>query len=100
MAELSGFGRRRFLTRTASGIAAVALAGCDRLSENPYFTNILGSAEAVSRFAQKTLSGNNVLAREYAEADLSAGFRANGTTEPSDPEYRRLAESGFDAWRL
>lgn len=99
MAELSGFGRRRFLTRTASGIAAVALAGCDRLSENRYFTNILGSAE-VRDLLRRSWSGNNVLAREYGEADLSAGFRANGTTEPSDPEYRRLAESGFDAWRL
>ena len=53
---------------------------------------MLESAEAVSRLAQRTLTGKQALAREYTEADLSAEFRANGTTEPSDLEHQRLAE--------
>jgi hypothetical protein len=53
------------------------LAGCDRLSESPDFTKILASAEAVSRFVQKALTGRSALAREYTEADLSAEFRAD-----------------------
>jgi len=44
--------------------------------------------------------GRTALAREYGEADLSAEFRANGTTGPSDPEYQRLAQSEFADWRL
>jgi DMSO/TMAO reductase YedYZ molybdopterin-dependent catalytic subunit len=40
------------------------------------------------------------LAREFAEADISPDFRANGTTNPSSAEYRALAENGFGDWRL
>ena len=46
------------------------------------------------------MTGSNALAREYAETDISSEFRANGTIEPSDPDYQRLAESGFMDWRL
>jgi DMSO/TMAO reductase YedYZ molybdopterin-dependent catalytic subunit len=100
MTDFRGLGRRRLLAQVAGSVGALALAGCDRLSENPDFTRILDGAEAVSRFMQKTLTGRNALACEYVEADISADFRANGTTEPNDPDYQRLAESGFTDWRL
>jgi DMSO/TMAO reductase YedYZ molybdopterin-dependent catalytic subunit len=100
MADPDWLGRRRFLAHVAGTVGGLALAGCDRLSETPDFTRILESAEAVSRFVQKTLTGRNALAREYFDADISTDFRANGTTEPSDPDYQRLAESGFADWRL
>ena len=76
------------------------LGGCDNLSESPGFTKVLKDAEAVSRFAQKVVTGRGALAREYTDADLSTEFRANGTIEPSDPDYQRLAQNEFTDWRL
>jgi DMSO/TMAO reductase YedYZ molybdopterin-dependent catalytic subunit len=100
MADLKQLGRRRFLARAAGSTGALLLGGCDRLSGNPEFTKLLKSAEAVSRFAQRIFTGRTSLAREYTEAELSAEFRANGTTEPSDPDYQRLAQNEFADWRL
>jgi DMSO/TMAO reductase YedYZ molybdopterin-dependent catalytic subunit len=100
MADVEGLGRRRFLARAASGIGALILGGCDELSNDPGVTRLLESAEAVTRFAQRLVTPRHALAREYTEADLSPEFRANGTTEPTDPEYQRLAENGFADWRL
>jgi hypothetical protein len=39
-------GRRQFLARAASGIAALSLGGCDKLSTTPWFANLLGTAAA------------------------------------------------------
>jgi DMSO/TMAO reductase YedYZ molybdopterin-dependent catalytic subunit len=100
MADLKQLDRRRFLVRAAGGIGGLMLGGCDRLSDNLQFTKLLESAEAVSRFAQQIVTGRAALAREYTEADLSVEFRANGTTEPSDPDYQRLAQNEFADWRL
>jgi DMSO/TMAO reductase YedYZ molybdopterin-dependent catalytic subunit len=100
MANLKQLGRRRFLARAAAGIGGVMLGGCDQLSNNFEFTKLLKSAEAVTRFAQRLVVGSTALAREYTEADLSREFRANGTTEPSDPDYQRLARNHFADWRL
>ena len=100
MADLRKLGRWHFLGRLAGSLVALRLASCDRLSESPDFTKILDRAEAVSRFVQKALTAKDSLAREYTEADLSAEFGANGTTEPSDRHYQRLAGNGFVDWRL
>jgi DMSO/TMAO reductase YedYZ molybdopterin-dependent catalytic subunit len=40
------------------------------------------------------------LAREYSPTDISRQFRANGSIGVGDPEYIRLAQSGFADWRL
>jgi DMSO/TMAO reductase YedYZ molybdopterin-dependent catalytic subunit len=100
MADLGQVGRRRFLARAAGGIGGLMLGSCDQLSTDSDFTRLLESAEAVTRFAQRMITGQTALAREYTEADLSVEFRANGTTEPSDPDYLRLAENSFADWRL
>jgi DMSO/TMAO reductase YedYZ molybdopterin-dependent catalytic subunit len=100
MADMKQLARRRFLARAAGGIGGLMLGSCDRLSENLEFTRLLKSAEAVTRFAQRIVVGRTALAREYAEADLVTEFRANGTTEPSDPEYQRLAQNRFADWQL
>ena len=100
MADLKQVGRRCFLARAVGGIGGLMLGSCDRLSDNLEFTELLKSAEAVTRFAQRMITGQTALAREYTEADLSVEFRANGTTEPSGPDYQRLAENGFADWRL
>src|SRR5262245_55874115 len=100
MADLKPLGRRRFLARAAGGIGGLLLGSCDKLSETLEFSRLLNGAEAVTRWVQRMAVGRTALAREYAEADLSPQFRANGTTEPSDPEYQRLAQNGFADWRL
>jgi DMSO/TMAO reductase YedYZ molybdopterin-dependent catalytic subunit len=100
MVDHNRLDRRHVLGHIAGSFGTLMLTGCDRLSQDPDFTRILETAETVSRFAQKALTGSNALAREYAEADISPEFRANGTTEPGDPDYQRLAESGFTDWRL
>jgi hypothetical protein len=87
--------RRRFLAGAQSSISALMLGSSDRLSGGPEFTKLLKGAEAVSRHAQRIFTGRTSLARVYTEAELSAEFRANGTTEPSDPDYQRLAQNEF-----
>jgi DMSO/TMAO reductase YedYZ molybdopterin-dependent catalytic subunit len=94
-------GRRGFLLRAAGGLAALSLGGCDdTLSENPSVQKILESAENLTRVAQKAVTGAQDLAREYSEADISAEFRPNGTTDPEDERYRALASNNFIDYRL
>ena len=95
MSNLKRLGRRRFLARAGGSLGALLLSGCDGLSANPGFTKILESVETVSRSVQSALTGRTALAREYTESDLSAEFRANGTTEPTDPDYQKLAQNGL-----
>ena len=78
--------RRGFLRGVGIAGATLVLAGCDQLSQAPWFRNILFSAERLTRRAQRALLGSNDLAPEYAEADLSPKFRANGSTSPDDPD--------------
>jgi len=91
--------RRRFLMGLASGTGALALAGCDRLTQNPHVETLLNSTEKVTLAAQRAL-GRQRLAREYTEADLSPVFRANGTQMPDSAEYAQLLEREFVDWRL
>jgi len=92
-------GRRRFLTRAAAALGTAALAGCDQLSQESWFTQLLASAEGVTRAVQRAVIGQ-ALAREYAEADITRNFRANGTTEPQSDEYQALADKDFADWLL
>jgi DMSO/TMAO reductase YedYZ molybdopterin-dependent catalytic subunit len=92
--------RRGFLRRASAALTTLLLGGCDRLSASPQVQNLLSSAEEVNRWLQRRLIGGHALAREYTEADLSPQFRANGSTDPDDPAYRRFAAKGFVDWRL
>ena len=92
--------RRRFLTGAAAGMSALALAGCDRVSNAPWFGDVVEAAESLTRGVQRTLVGRQALAREFTEADLSPVFKANGSTNPDNPEYQLLAAGGFKDWRL
>ncbi|HWG66711.1 MAG TPA: molybdopterin-dependent oxidoreductase, partial [Rhodanobacteraceae bacterium] len=78
---------------------AVALGGCDKLSETDWAPKVLGSATGLSHAAQGVLS-RNAMAREYSEADISPVFRANGSTDPQSTEYRALAAKGFRDYKL
>ncbi|HMA50910.1 MAG TPA: molybdopterin-dependent oxidoreductase, partial [Magnetospirillaceae bacterium] len=64
------------------------------------FAAIGGLANSLTYRAQRLLLGPHALAPEYGEADLSPVFRANGSTDPQDEEYLKLADSQFADWRL
>ncbi|HKJ95911.1 MAG TPA: molybdopterin-binding protein [Gammaproteobacteria bacterium] len=92
--------RRRFLKGSILSAATLPLAGCaDRLSRTDWAVNLLGYAERLSEVVQRAIAGD-ALAREYTEADISPVFRPNGSTDPSDPDYRALAANGFRDYRL
>jgi DMSO/TMAO reductase YedYZ molybdopterin-dependent catalytic subunit len=93
-------GRRRALARLAALAAAIPLAGCDRLSRAPWFTRILEAAEPLNAAVQRLVSPHATLAREYTRADISPGFRSNGTADPENADYQALAAKGFADWRL
>jgi DMSO/TMAO reductase YedYZ molybdopterin-dependent catalytic subunit len=93
-------GRRRFMAQAAAGASVLLLSGCDRLSQSTWFPRILDSAEAVTRAVQRAITGHEALAPEYTEADLSPHFRSNGTHDPDNPDYTKLAANGFADWRL
>jgi DMSO/TMAO reductase YedYZ molybdopterin-dependent catalytic subunit len=92
--------RRSFLKRATALVGTLALGGCDRLSEAPWFRQVLDSAESASLRAQRVLLGSGSLAREYTEAELSPVFKANGSTSVDDFDYQTFAEKNFVDWRL
>lgn len=92
--------RRRFLLRLLGTGGGLLLAGCDRLSQSEWFSRVLGSAEALNRTLHHALSAPRALAQEFTEADLSPVFPSNGTDNPGDRVYQRLAAGGFRGWRL
>ena len=92
--------RRRALATLAAGLGALPLAGCDLFSQNPTVRNVLASAEFLTIRAQRLLLSRQALAQEFTEADISAHFRANGSTDPDDDAYQAFAQSGFKDWRL
>jgi DMSO/TMAO reductase YedYZ molybdopterin-dependent catalytic subunit len=89
--------RRRLI---GIGAAGLLLPGCDRLSGSKGFDSMLREAEALHMRSQRLIGGNEALAREFAERDMSPLFRANGNTRVADSEYRRHADTGFAHWAL
>jgi DMSO/TMAO reductase YedYZ molybdopterin-dependent catalytic subunit len=97
---MSPIDRRCFLTRTAAVGGALFLVGCDALSRTEWFPRVLGSAERLTRRAQRLITPKNAMAPEFTEADLSPRFPTNGTTDPDNPVYQALAERGFADWSV
>ena len=82
-----------------AGGGALLLGGCDRLNASPAFRSLLGEAEGLHARAARAIGGDR-LAREYAPADMSPEFRANGNRTVDDLVYRRHLRTGFAEWRL
>ncbi|MFC3286130.1 molybdopterin-binding protein [Litchfieldella rifensis] len=93
-------GRRRFLARAVLASSAALLAGCDQLSRSDAMRQLFDATGALTQRAQRLLASRESLAREYTPDDIAPTFRANGTTNPQDETYRRLAANGFRDWRL
>jgi DMSO/TMAO reductase YedYZ molybdopterin-dependent catalytic subunit len=91
--------RRGFLTGIAAASTAL-LGGCDDLSDQEWVKRVLDSGETLTRVAQRALISPKALAREYSEADLSKEFKANGSTDPQEPDYLAHVKNGFADWTL
>jgi DMSO/TMAO reductase YedYZ molybdopterin-dependent catalytic subunit len=92
--------RRGFIGRAGASVGLLALAACKPLSQVQWVQDVLYSAEALNRRAQRLFAGSNALAREYTKADIAPSFRANGTRDPGTDEYAALAANGFRDWQL
>lgn len=93
---------RRSLLIGMGSTGALALSGCDRLSQSPTVRDILASSEKLSLASQRTFLSANVLAREYAADQISKVFRANGSRDARSlpPSYPEMVETGLSRWRL
>jgi DMSO/TMAO reductase YedYZ molybdopterin-dependent catalytic subunit len=92
---------RRAWLRAAFGLpAALVAAACDKLTSSPEVNHGLDAGETLTRRIQGLLVGPRSLAHEYAPADISPDFKANGTTDPDSDAYRALAASNFADWKL
>jgi DMSO/TMAO reductase YedYZ molybdopterin-dependent catalytic subunit len=88
------------LLQLLTGAGAAMLAGCEAASRSQWFPKVLGTAEHLTKGAQRLLSSRRSMAQEFTEADLSPSFRSNGTSRPNDPEYQAHAQRGFANWAL
>lgn len=91
--------RRRFLLDSLALTGTVMLGGCDGISRTEWAPKVLNSATALSRAAQRALTGD-AMVEEFSEADISPWFRPNGSTDPASVAYRALAANGFRDYRL
>ena len=74
--------RRGLLFRIAAGVGAMALAGCQKLSDTTWFPRILGLGEKATQGFQRLILPRKAMAREFADAELDAQFRSNGIHRP------------------
>ena len=95
-----GTSRRTALRSALASVGTLSLAGCDKLSNNAGFVDALKSAQHLSHSAQRLVAGRKAMAQEFAQADVAAHFKANGTLVPSDADYRVLMQGGFKDWKL
>jgi DMSO/TMAO reductase YedYZ molybdopterin-dependent catalytic subunit len=91
--------RRGWLQGAGASLAGLVLAGCNKISEDPKVVGVLAGAEVLSRNAQRLIA-RGALAREFSRADITPNFKANGSTDPPDADYRALAATGFADWKL
>jgi len=94
--------RRRFLTLAGAGTSGMMLAGCDAWSgpDDTAPPRLLGQVDRFTDLAQRLFVGDQTLAREFTEADISTHFRANGNTSVEGNEYRDVAFRSFRDYRL
>ena len=100
---MAGFAitRRRLLAGAAIASAA-PLSGCfDFLGERDgKVRDVLAQANSLTYRVQRRLLGTDDLAREYAASDIRQPQKPNGSTNPRDPDYLRLAAADFSGYRL
>lgn len=95
-----GLTRRSLLARLTTGAGALTLAGCQKLTDSPFVSKLLGVGEKVSYKAQRLLLSKKAMAQEFNDSDRSPDFRSNGTAMPNNPEYAAIANNKFAGYRL
>lgn len=92
--------RRNLITAgivTAAGATGVGLSG--RLLIPPDGRSLLGAGESLTYSAQRLLTSDQSLAREFPSSRISKVAPVNGWA-PSDAHYRAMLATGFRDWRL
>jgi DMSO/TMAO reductase YedYZ molybdopterin-dependent catalytic subunit len=92
--------RRSLLRGAVAATGAAMLTGCDRLSRNDSFVQVLKSAEHLSEAVHKVVAPRRAMAQEFGQADVAQAFRGNGTLDPADADYVALRQRAFVDYRL
>jgi DMSO/TMAO reductase YedYZ molybdopterin-dependent catalytic subunit len=92
--------RRTALRAALASVGTLSLAGCDKLSSQQGFVDVLKSAQHLSHSAHRLVAGRQAMAQEFTQADVAAHFKANGTLVPADADYHALMRGGFKDWKL
>src|SRR3954470_2256139 len=91
--------RRRLLAAGATAGGALAL-GLYARGRGISSSGALDGAENLTMTTQRFLQSPTSMAPEFTAADISPVFRANGSTNPTEPQYVNLASKNFVDWRL
>lgn len=97
--------RRIFLI----GAAGAALAGCDTLTQSRSADKLYDASSDATNKAISALQGHSTdltygqarelksfaLAEQYPESAITSFFKPNGSIDPKDPAYKKLAEEKF-----
>ncbi|MEO5732207.1 MAG: molybdopterin-binding protein [Rubrivivax sp.] len=89
--------RRKLIAGLGGGLL---LSGCDSWSRSEAVARFLHSSEGLTKGAQRLISSDTALAREFSAAEMSPFFRSNGNSTADTPEYRALLANGFADYRL
>lgn len=93
--------RRRLLTGLGAAGGSLLLAGCGSgLSRNQTVQAALGSTDTLTQRIQNWLGATDARVREYPPSQISAHPRPNGTTDPTNTQYQKLAADHFADWHL
>ena len=87
--------RRLFVT----GAAGLVLAGCDRIAASKTGQAAFKGGSALTYGAVRAVEGQR-LAPEYAASAISPAFKPNGSLDPKDPAYKKLAAERFASYAL
>ncbi len=82
------------------GAAGVMLAGCDKIASSKTGETAFQTANDMSYVAQRAVMGGKALAAEFPASEISKDFRANGSIDPKDPDYKTLAKTRFSTWSM
>lgn len=91
------FQRRKLIVGVGGGLL---VSGCDNWSRSESVQQFLHSSEGLTLGAQRLISSNATLAREFSTAEMSPSFRSNGNSTADTPEYRAMLANGFADYRL
>ncbi len=81
------------------GAAGLIMTGCDRVAASKTGRTAFKGGSDLTYGAVRALEGQK-LAPEYAPASVSSYFKPNGSLDPKDPGYRKLASERFASYAM